>query len=92
MACMPGSSGSRVFLANTSDYSTKDGTVIMGNRLHLLGFLWGGTERTVTGEIAAIPASMNTKLIAVTQIPINLGFVIKATQLKDIFDQANNLI
>lgn len=92
MACMPGSSGSPVFLSNTGGYSTKDGTVIMGNRLHLLGFLWGGPERTVTGEIVAIPAPMNTKPIAVTQIPINLGFVIKATQLNDIFDQANKLI
>ncbi|MGY4664550.1 hypothetical protein ACVWZ9_005344 [Pseudomonas chlororaphis] len=92
MSCMPGSSGSPVFLANTGGYSTKDNNVIMGNRLHLLGFLWGGPERTVTGEIVAIPAPMNTKPIAVTQIPINLGFVIKATQLEDIFDQANRLI
>ncbi|MGY4816254.1 S1 family peptidase [Pseudomonas chlororaphis subsp. piscium] len=92
MSCMPGSSGSPIFLANTGGYSTKDNNVIMGNRLHLLGFLWGGPERTVTGEIVAIPAPMNTKPIAVTQIPINLGFVIKATQLKDIFDQANKLI
>ncbi|BBN53994.1 hypothetical protein TRE132_21190 [Pseudomonas chlororaphis subsp. aurantiaca] len=92
MSCMPGSSGSPVFLANTGGYSTKDNNVIMGSRLHLLGFLWGGPERTVTGEIVAIPAPMNTKPIAVTQIPINLGFVIKATQLKDIFDQANKLI
>lgn len=92
MSCMPGSSGSPVFLANTGSYSTKDNNVIMGTRLHLLGFLWGGPERTVTGEIVAIPAPMNTRPIAVTQIPINLGFVIKATQLKDIFYQANKLI
>ncbi|MGC5700529.1 trypsin-like peptidase domain-containing protein [Pseudomonas sp. NFXW11] len=92
MACMPGSSGSPVFLANTGSYSTKNNTVIMGTRLHLLGFLWGGPERKVTGEIVAIPAPMNTKPIAVTHIPINLGFVIKATQLKDIFDQASRSI
>jgi hypothetical protein len=89
MACMPGSSGSPVFLANTNGYSTKEGNVIMGDRLHLLGFLWGGPERTVTGEIVPIPVPMNTKPIAFTRIPINLGFVIKATQLRDIIDQAS---
>lgn len=92
MSCMPGSSGSPVYLANPSGYSTRDGNVVMASRLYLLGFLWGGPERTVEGEIKAVPAPMNLKAVAVTQIPINLGFVIKATQLKDIFVQAQKLI
>ncbi|MGM3214914.1 hypothetical protein ACSQ5K_04610 [Pseudomonas sp. PhalM4] len=92
MSCMPGSSGSPVYLANTGGYSTREGSVIMGNRLHLLGFLWGGPERKVTGEIVALPAPMNLIPVPVTQIPINLGFVIKATQLKDIFDQAAKML
>lgn len=92
MSCMPGSSGSPVYLANPGTYSKKDGSLIPGGRLRLLGLLWGGPERTVAGEIVAIPAPMNTKSVAITQIPINLGFVIKATELQDIFDQAQKLI
>lgn len=92
MSCMPGSSGSPVYLANTGGYSDRDGSIVMGGRLHLLGLLWGGPERKVTGEIVALPAPMNLVPVPVTQIPINLGFVIKATQLKDIFDQAAKVL
>ncbi|HBO5901213.1 TPA: trypsin-like peptidase domain-containing protein [Pseudomonas aeruginosa] len=92
MACMPGSSGSPVFLANAASYTTRKGGLFAGTRCKLLGLLWGGPERNVEGQIIAAPVPMNVTQIAVTRIPINLGFVIKATELTPIFEEAKKIL
>jgi hypothetical protein len=76
-ACFPGSSGSPVFLRQKPEsnfFSTK-----------LLGILWGGPQHTVTGNIICEGNKIKCEEIpttyAVTQIPSNLGFVIKSTEL-----------
>lgn len=92
MACMPGSSGSPVFLLNAGTYATRNGGIVAGTRCKLLGMLWGGPERTVEGTIIAVPVPMNLTHVALTRIPTNLGFVIKATELYPIFEIAKEML
>jgi hypothetical protein len=81
-ACFPGSSGSPVVLFNPTGYMTKDGgTAIGSGRIKLLGVLWGGPQHTAEGEIRVVPVPTATQSIALSRIPNNLGFCIKAEQL-----------
>ena len=79
-ACFPGSSGSPVFLCQ------KPGSNFF--RAMLLGTLWGGPQHTVQGNIICNNDKINSEEIpttySVTQIPANLGFVIKSTELRKI--------
>ena len=79
-ACFPGSSGSPVFLANIGGNSSHGGWVI-GDRVALLGTLYAGPQITTQGEIVVIDVPTGTKPIAVGSIPINLGYVIQASEL-----------
>lgn len=81
-ACFPGSSGSPVFLANLGSFSTENGGISLGTRVKLLGTLWGGPELLRTGEIVTVEVPTDTKSLSVGSIPMNLGFVIQASQLK----------
>jgi hypothetical protein len=80
-ACFPGSSGSPVFLYNFGSYSTRDGGTVIGSRVKLLGILHAGPVYTTTGEIVVANIPTAQRAIAVSQIPINLGFVIRAERL-----------
>jgi hypothetical protein len=78
-ACFPGSSGSPVMLYNLGGYTKKNGTAVVGeSRIKLLGILYGGHQYTVEGKIQQVPIPTKTIPISTSQIPTNLGVVIKA--------------
>lgn len=81
-ACFPGSSGSPILICDLMGYATKKSRDFNDARFKLMGILWGMQEFTATGEIATITVPTALKPISVTQIPINLGMAIKATELK----------
>jgi Trypsin-like peptidase domain len=82
-ACFPGSSGSPVFLANIGSFVNSSGALCAGSRVALLGTLYAGPQHTATGEIVVIQVPTDTKALAVSTIPNNLGLVIHASKLLD---------
>lgn len=82
-ACFPGSSGSPVILFNLGSYAAKDGSTIIGSRFKFLGILYGGPQYTISGDIQIVDVPTLNIPVAVSQIPINLGNVIKAKKLLD---------
>lgn len=83
-ACFPGSSGSPVLLYNENGYMKRDGSIMMtGQRVRLLGILYGGPQLTVDGRIVVANVPTAQVPVAVSQIPINLGYVIRAEKLLD---------
>lgn len=92
MACFPGSSGSPVFLANFGNFTDRNGNLSMGSRIKLLGVLYAGPQHNANGEIVVIPVPTSNRPIAMTSIPNNLGYVIKASQIKDIEVIAEGLL
>ncbi len=82
-ACFQGSSGSPVFLYNSGSYPMRDGGIALGSRMLLLGILFAGPQQSIQGEIKVVPIPTATKPVSVSHIPINLGFVIKASRLLD---------
>jgi hypothetical protein len=82
-ACFPGSSGSPVLLANIGSYTDKDLNVHLGeSRIRLLGILWGGPQHTAEGEVRAVPVPTATAVISESRIPSNLGYCVKARELR----------
>lgn len=89
--CLPGSSGSPVFIFPEQVLSQSLGQNLMGtnySRPRLLGVLWGGPVRNFSGELVCkddkiecgpIPLKITTSTI----LPINFGFVIKSTELSN---------
>lgn len=78
MACYPGSSGSPVFILNQGAFTTPEG-ISVGNRIFLLGVLYGGHEFNARGvlQFATLPNFPSP----VTRIPINLGIIIKSERI-----------
>lgn len=78
MACFPGSSGSPVFILNEGAYSSGN-SIIMGSRIKFVGILYAGPQFTANGEIkfSEIPSIPRI----VTDIPMNLGCVIKSSEI-----------
>lgn len=91
-ACFPGSSGSPIVLYNQGSYSDKKGGVYLSSRLKLLGILWGGPQYSATGDIVVVPVPIANKPISISNIPNNLGFVIRAEKIKDFSLVFQNLI
>jgi hypothetical protein len=83
IACFPGSSGSPVFLYNTGNYATRNGATVIGSRVKLLGILSSAPIYTLTGEIHVTSIPTQQTAISVSQIPINLGCVIRSERLFD---------
>ncbi|MFA5106199.1 MAG: serine protease [Candidatus Micrarchaeia archaeon] len=81
IACFPGSSGSPVVLVNEGMYGTKQGTIV-GNRIILLGVLYAGPYMDATGDIEISEIPISRKGLSHTQIMINLGYVIKAKEIR----------
>jgi hypothetical protein len=52
-----------------------------GVRFKFLGILWGGPVHNVAGEIVAKPIETAVKPVSVTQVMMNLGFCIRASEL-----------
>lgn len=83
-ACFPGSSGSPVFLFNTSGWTDRKGNTMMsGVRAKLLGLLYAGPQHTATGEVRIVNVPTQQRAIALSTIPNNLGLVIKAARLRE---------
>lgn len=88
-AVFPGSSGSPVYVASEGGGIRGNG-LFTGSRLEFLGILYAVHQYTSEGkiEIVTIPTAFDAKVR--TQIPANLGLVIKAGQLnsfKTLFDE-----
>jgi len=54
--------------------------------------LYAGPQHTASGEIVLAPVPTQNKPVALTSIPNNLGYVIKATELDEIEEIAVNLL
>jgi hypothetical protein len=81
-ACFPGSSGSPVVLCNMGGHLSKGGGMILGQgRVKVLGILWGGPQHTAQGDIRVVPAPTAMQPVALSKIPNNLGYCVKAKQL-----------
>jgi hypothetical protein len=81
-ACFPGSSGSPVFLYHIGSYVNKSkNKATLGSRIKLLGVLWGGPQYLAPGVIQAVPIPTAVQQVAVSRIPNNLGYCVKAEQL-----------
>ena len=78
MACFPGSSGSPIFIANEGSFSFGNDLQI-GQRLFLVGILYGGPQYNAEGEIvfSSIPTAKSK-----TNIPTNLGVAIRSDELR----------
>jgi hypothetical protein len=83
IAAFPGSSGSPVLVFNEGGYMDKRGNMNIGaSRVILLGILYAGPQATATGEIVMTPNFQ--KPIALTNIPNNLGLIIKSERILEL--------
>ena len=82
-ACVPGSSGSPVLLVNIGQVFTKKVLNIGASRIKLLGVLYAGPVLSADGSIEVIPIPTLDTIQTRTDIPINLGYVIKAEKLRE---------
>lgn len=82
VACFPGSSGSPVFLYNQFGYTTRKHSLVMGeSRIRFLGVLFAAPMHTADGEIRVIDVPTQRRAVTQAQIPMNLGYVIKAERI-----------
>lgn len=72
-------------LCNVGGYRDKQGNLNWGNsRVYLLGILYAGPQLTVTGDIRIINIpTVQQKAMAVSHVPNNLGYIIKAERILD---------
>ena len=82
-ACFPGSSGSPVFIFDQGAFMDAKGTLNGGGRLILLGVLFAGPQHVAEGEIQTIEIPLAQVPISLSNIPNNLGFVIKAQKIAE---------
>lgn len=80
IGCFEGSSGSPVFLYDTLGIHHRDGTISAKPRRHfLLGVFFQGFVSSTEGSIVRM--NKRAKGVPVTDIPLNLGLVVKADEL-----------
>lgn len=80
-ACFPGSSGSPVFLANIGNFVDRRGNTTIASRIYLLGTLYAGPMYDVAGKIITKDIPTKKGKLSISQIPTNLGYVIKSKKL-----------
>lgn len=80
IGCLPGSSGSPIFVFNMGGYVAGD-ELVMGGRVLLVGVLFAGSQLPVTGggTIVQSVASIETT----SHIPANIGFALTSQLLRD---------
>jgi Trypsin-like peptidase domain len=82
-ACFPGSSGSPVLLYDHGGYIDKEGNSFIGpSRIKFVGILYAGPQHTTRGDIQVVPIPTSVKPVAISRIPTNLGYCIKADRLR----------
>lgn len=91
-ACFPGSSGSPVFLYNHGSWATRDGGLVAGTRIKLLGLLYAGPQHNAEGEVRIINVPTQQRAITISTIPNNLGLIVKASRLLEMDDAIRPLI
>jgi len=82
-ACFPGSSGSPILLYNVPYYTDKKGNTNFANRIRLVGVLYAGPQYTTEGAVIIKNIPVRAVPTALVNMPINLGYVIKAERLLD---------
>ena len=83
VAIYSGSSGSPVFVFNQGMFCKPDGTVLIGNRIKLVGIIYKMFQHTITGEIKVVDVPTSYNPVAESRIPNNLGIAIHARKLLD---------
>lgn len=83
-ACIQGSSGSPVFALHKGYLTDKHGKPLnqYGTTLELLGIQSAMPVKSIYADLTIVQRTA-TKPVANVQIPINLGYVVKAEKLKD---------
>ncbi|KAL0210054.1 hypothetical protein P9112_010138 [Eukaryota sp. TZLM1-RC] len=76
-ACIPGSSGSPVLIFDQGPYSS-NGSLIFGSRLFFLGVLFASPQMVAQGQVKSVNVVLAKKFVSYTDIPSNLGVVVKA--------------
>jgi hypothetical protein len=71
-----------VLLYNVGSYSSRDGGTVIGSRVKLLGVLYAGPQFTAEGKIVVTTVPTANTPVAITSLPFNLGFVIRASELR----------
>ena len=90
-ASFPGSSGSPIFICNSGGYSDKKGSFYIGkSRIILLGVLYAGPQLTIAGDVKVVTIPTAKQIaVSVTDIPTNLGYVIKSNRILDFIPLIN---
>ena len=92
-ACFPGSSGSPVVLFNETGYIDRNlRRYVPEPRVYLLGVLYAGPQFTATGEIKVVDVPTQKRPVAFSDIPINLGLVIKSRRILELEDIMRGLM
>jgi len=81
IASFPGSSGSPVLIYNQNGYKDRSGSFNMQERLLLLGVLYAGPQHTAIGQIHT---DYKNNPISVSNIPNNLGLIIKYKRIEEL--------
>ncbi|HEI9837890.1 TPA: trypsin-like peptidase domain-containing protein [Klebsiella pneumoniae] len=90
IACYPGSSGSPVYVYNNGPFLLK-GKPVVGQRLILLGILYGGIEYSANGELKVVEVPTAQTVIPITKMSLNIGVVIKSEKLDYLKDVVRRL-
>lgn len=80
-ACFQGSSGSPVFIHEDGMFRSGENSYSPGTKIGLIGVLYAGPQFTVEGELLIKPIPHGYTQAPVTNIPMNLGYVISADEL-----------
>lgn len=83
-ACLPGSSGSPVFLNNTGYYWDKTtGSYKLESKFYFLGIQYQIPIHAViaTSSCYETPVTLQSGEIVIAKVPTNLGYIIKSTEL-----------
>lgn len=84
IACFLGSSGSPVLIYNVGQYlDGADNHYFVSYRIVLLGILYSARYYTSEGKIKVVKIPAKKKQISMTEIPLNLGTVIRAERILD---------
>lgn len=77
----PGSSGSPVFLYSAGWYSKRDGSVVAGKRVKLLGVLSSVVRHLQESRVETIPTGEKGGQYATFREVVDLGFVFKSSTI-----------
>ncbi len=81
IASFPGSSGSPVLIYNHNGYKDRNGNFYMKERFFFLGILYAGPQHTTIGQIYT---DYKNTPISVSNIPNNLGLIIKSERIEEL--------